>query len=77
MKLKSAGIGAMFLNSGSSGSIAASQERRLNIERAVDEDNDLELRALCITAKDLAVAAECAIDIESPTKLMKIIDMAM
>ena len=49
----------------------------MNIERAVDEDNDLELRALCITAKDLAVAAECAIDIESPTKLMKIIDMAM
>ena len=74
--MKSVGIGAMFLNSGSSGSIAASQERRLNIEKAVDEDNDEELRALCITAKDLTLAAECAIEIESPTILMKIIDIA-
>ena len=48
----------------------------MKIERAVDEDNDEELRALCTTAKDLTVAAECAIEIQSPTILMKIIDIA-
>ena len=48
----------------------------MNIVKAVDEDNIEELRSLCITARDLNVAAECAIEIDSPNILMKIIDMA-
>ena len=74
--LKSAGIGAMFVNNLGSGSIATSREKRLDIVRAIDEDNDEELRALCVSAEYLTVAAEFTIETHSPAKLMKIIEMA-
>ena len=66
----------MFANLGS-GSIASSHERRLDIVRAIEEDNDEDLCALCTTAEYLTVAAEFTIEIESPNKLMKIIDLAV
>ena len=44
--------------------------------RAIDEDDDEELRALCIGAEFLTIAAEFTIEIQSPAKLMKILDMA-
>ena len=74
--LKSAGISAMFVNNLGSGSIATSREKHLNIVRAIDEDNDEELRALCVSAEYLTVAAEFTIEAQSPAKLMKIMEMA-
>lgn len=59
-----------------SGLITTSQEKRRDIVRAIDEDDDEELRALCIGAEFLTIAAEFTIEIQSPAKLMKILDMA-
>ena len=71
--LKPASIGALFTMAGA---ITKCQERRQDIVRAIDEDYDEELRVLCIGKESLTMAAEFAITIHSPAKVMKIIEMA-
>ena len=73
--LKTAGIGALFANM-SSGLITTSQEKRLDIAKAIDGDDDEALRALCINAEYITIAAAFTIQIQSPAKLMKILEMA-
>ena len=58
------------------GAITKCRERRHDIIRAINEDDDEELRQLCIGEESLTMAAEFAITIHSPAKVMKIIEMA-
>ena len=71
--LKPAGIGAMFAIAGA---ITKCRERRQDIVRAIDEDDDEELQAICIGEESLTIAAEIAIAIHSPAKVMKILEIA-